>query len=937
MTRIALCLLGLVGVLLPGVGQTGVMATTAATAGSAAQAAALQPASEWPTLAANPQRTSHNDVEVRGDLRVDWYRVIDPYVDAKVQVIAAAGRVFLSTSQGLYAFDAATGTELWVYGTELPLGHSPTVATIGGRSIVYAPGFDHRVHAIDAATGAPVEGYTPFEAGAGFETNPLVLTGAGAGSPGEAGNPNLIIAASRDGQVYGLDAVTGAKRWSVQTGGPIRFSPAYDAGRAYVASDDGFAYAIDARTGTVVWKSAALPGAGFSTYWPVIWTDTHRASPTSGQTFILLTLSKKAATYGWWGPGTAYHQENDEMEGCAPAGAPPPYLWSGATAVLDCSPIFDYFNQRRPDRRNLIALRATDGTEVTPYAPVNWAGASHGGQKHPPIVGGDGVLYTEIGYNHGGNGGCTGWIAGWAFGTARVSRIWDDAGACDEPPAFTSGGNLVYWGEGVNHQAWGTVDVARPPGRNAWTWQDPRAVPGARTKYFFNPNAPDLWLASRFGDATNGVYSYYDGVTNQSPVPYRGRLYLVNANVLYAMSPEGRSRQLPAATAPATRAAAAISLTRDDVRRRLATEVEKIVEAGHLRPGYYNFGYVNRWLGTNHVYRPDAPRTEVIAGDRMTDYFHTPGDTLATLSAALPYLDAALQARVKTYLRAEQAAYPVERVAHIGWRDGARREAWPDPPELAAIMRDGSPEMPVTTPRETITYPTCCATWVNIGPFPPDAFDGAWRYAAAVLDPAGARALFDAMKPRLPRTAGTDLNDLSLVLWPYILNQYIAGYRGYLELERLAGYTRDVSESTEYAEYQRLLALRVDHFDANSPFASFRAEEYQHNFVLNVARNFMWLTPELGEALGARQREAVRAALAEYDAVAPFWFVPKYERTYEEGVGHHLFDRWALFLARAYVIGAPFGELVKYLDEPAFARGDLFYIQNLIATLAAPD
>ena len=210
----------------------------------------------------------------------------------------------------------------------------------------------------------------------------------------------------------------------------------------------------------------------------------------------------------------------------------------------------------------MFILDASTGVEQKPYAPVNWSGASHGGNKYPPIVGGNGVLYTHIGYNAGGNGAAGGWIAGWKFGTPYISKIWNDAGAGDEPPAFTSGGSLIYWGEGVNHQAWGTVDTSQATGKNFYTWQDPRSVNAAKTKYFFNPNAPDLWLGARFGNSKNGVYSYYDGITNQSPIPYNGRLYLVNANILYALSPNGAGKQLPLVTAPATIHPANISTTR---------------------------------------------------------------------------------------------------------------------------------------------------------------------------------------------------------------------------------------------------------------------------------------------------------------------------------------------------------------------------------------
>jgi len=44
----------------------------------------------------------------------------------------------------------------------------------------------------------------------------------------------------------------------------------------------------------------------------------------------------------------------------------------------------------------------------------------------------------------------------------------------------------------------------------------------------------------------------------------------------------------------------------------------------------------------------------------------------------------------------------------------------------------------------------------------------------------------------------------------------------------------------------------------------------------------------------------------------------------------------ALFQAKAYALKQPRSELTKYLDSPAFERGDLHYIQNLIAAIEAP-
>jgi outer membrane protein assembly factor BamB len=392
---------------------------------------------EWPMTAGNPERNSHNEVEIRGNLSIDWSRVIDPFVDTKVQVIAAAGKVFVSTSQGLFAFDATIGAQSWVYGTELPVGNAPTIV----GNVVYLPGFDHRIQALNITSGTTLSGYTPYEAGAGYDTNPLVID-------------NVIYAGNRDGNFYALNAITGAKIWQYTTGGPIRFSAAYKDNVIYFVSDDSYAYALNLN-GTLKWKSPKLPGAGFSNYWPVIWTDTYPSSPTYNQTFVLITGSEKATSYGWWSntSNTDYQAENYEIPSSCTGTTNPGYLWSNSASIFDCSAHFTYFNTTRPDRRHLYIFNTnqtgTTAIETQPYAPFNWAGASHGGNKYPPIVSAQNILYTHVGYDVGSNlnGGTGGWIAGWKFGTQYIQKIWNDGGAGDDPPAFTSGGNMIYWGE----------------------------------------------------------------------------------------------------------------------------------------------------------------------------------------------------------------------------------------------------------------------------------------------------------------------------------------------------------------------------------------------------------------------------------------------------------------------------------------------------------
>ncbi len=247
----------------------------------------------------------------------------------------------------------------------------------------------------------------------------------------------------------------------------------------------------------------------------------------------------------------------------------------------------------------------------------------------------------------------------------------------------------------------------------------------------------------------------------------------------------------------------------------------------------------------------------------------------------------------------------------------------------AVFTRDNGNNPYVSAPRSIMWEPnTCCSNTVKMGPFPQDSFYGAWKYAQVFPDQA--KSLFDRMKPKLQKAGvGNDLTDAVLIKYPYLLNQYIAGYRGYVELEKLAGYTTNITQSTQYAEYTRLLNLRINNFSKDAPI--FPGENY--NNQLSVARNFMFMVPELADALRASKLMEVQQALNEYQTIEPYWFVSRYDRTFNEGIFQPLYDTPALFQAKAWILKQPYSELVKYVDVPAFEKGDLFYIQNLVALL----
>ena len=64
----------------------------------------------------------------------------------------------------------------------------------------------------------------------------------------------VVYVGSIDGNVYALDATTGAKVWSYKTDGYVQSSPAVVNGVVYVGSYDANVYALNATTGAKVWS-----------------------------------------------------------------------------------------------------------------------------------------------------------------------------------------------------------------------------------------------------------------------------------------------------------------------------------------------------------------------------------------------------------------------------------------------------------------------------------------------------------------------------------------------------------------------------------------------------------------------------------------------------------------------------------------------------------
>jgi outer membrane protein assembly factor BamB len=882
----------------------------------------------WPMAGANPERTSWVSGTGIKSGDVEWFKPFESYISQRTQIIATQDTLFISTSDGLYALDAATGNQKWVYATAMPLGNSPTVA----GSVAYVGGTDKKLHAVNVTNGS---GLWTFDADGGFLTNPLVVNG-------------IVYAGARDGYLYAVDAADGSLRWKYKTGGEILFSAAYKDGAIYFASNDMRAYALNASTGALIWRSAELPTAGFYSWWPVVHDDAviivgtptyqiHRFGNIWPDTLVKLQIE----AYGK-GPESPVRSRTGKIEASGPRQIPRGTTvgpmtsvegnWAPGTAVIDLSKpnavpggstmaVTEYFEQR-PYRRTYFVLDRQTGEEKTydfdgdgqaEYAPILHSG-THSGTRYPPIVGGDGVLYQKTSYLSdqfipGGH------IAGWKYGTPYMSLPAKGSGsnyywlAEDEPAAYSAIGNVIYYNLCCDRiGAW--LDTSKPETpENAgefFTYSNGfdrslyEKIPGYR-KFWYNPDESNTNAVCGTPEGCYGAFganSPYGWHGNQNPpVPYKGRVYMHRGNSVIAIGTAGGRVQKPAATAASASYSVNIP-SKNELQDKLDGEITKMIDAGHLRPGSVNLGLAT---GTG------------ACGTQLADYFHDPSETIHALMLALPHVSSNVQGRLRAYIQQEMASYPPYRYEHLGFSSGAKRERYPTPPDLAPVLAGISP-----SDEDYTEFPG-----YGRNPF---MFYAMWEYAREL---GGARELFDASSGYLESPP----SDSYLKENPNVFNQYVAGYYGYLQLESLAG---DPESRSVRSEYDRLLSLRISTFTKDSSYAGANASEgdvYCRGF--NVFSNFLYLTPELASSLRSR-RSQVSAAVAEYERVAPFWFVSNVDEGFGENAISWLHDTNGIYMAKAWILQEPYAELARYIDNPGFERGDLFYIQKLVAALEAP-
>jgi outer membrane protein assembly factor BamB len=119
----------------------------------------------------------------------------------------------------------------------------------------------------------------------------------------------VVYATNGFGNLRALDAASGAVKWSIGVGAPVRGAPAVDAGVVVVLTADNQTLAFDATNGQPRWEHRGIrETAGyFSTTSPVIGEGVVVSVYSSGEVFALRSDSGSERTGQWSPPLAAAH------------------------------------------------------------------------------------------------------------------------------------------------------------------------------------------------------------------------------------------------------------------------------------------------------------------------------------------------------------------------------------------------------------------------------------------------------------------------------------------------------------------------------------------------------------------------------------------------------------------------------------------------------
>ena len=373
------------------------------------------------------------------------------------------------------------------------------------------------------------------------------------------------------------------------------------------------------------------------------------------------------------------------------------------------------------------------------------------------------------------------------------------------------------------------------------------------------------------------------------------------------------------------------------IQQKLEDHLKDMLAAGHLAP------YAS------------------MQGTLQYSFWGNPGDLASTLIAVRRHVGPDLQRRIDDYLKAENEKYPILRYGWLPPQEGARRESHPvdlSVPDVVGRRRNQE------GPRIENLY-------------------GLWEYSRQYNDWGWMQDQWDVVRRIVDGLAAN--NDWEMGFrngGVHDLNARIKGIVGYYQIARQkndaaadeAAYLLAqalvnrfaFAKLSEYAfisgqyyvpegfDLPRFHARNAHKFNVFLPAyrkgASYRSAP-QVGYVSSTDRylseigNFwhdhsIWIFTDLTPPLAKFLKDTTWSELQNYlmcvEEGLPTWYVTKAENLHAigEDAYHSPYMSWPIFMARAMIYDEPAATLAGYIDLPD-GRGDLYYLQKLVATLEA--
>ncbi len=231
--------------------------------------------SQWPQLAADPQRTAYVSTNILTPWRVRWIwngpagggdggaAAGHLRLPKNVQPVVGAGHLYIGHDNGfVYAIRTTTGLPAW--STDLGSAIVNTAAVDEATSSVYVGTLNGRLYRLNAATGQSL-GF--FNVGGEVRMAPLLVGGR-------------VYIGSTNGNFYALDRSTLAQQWVYAAGAPLKGSAAYSTsqgGLIILLAEDKSVHAVRVSNGTQFWRrvvnadaDALRENAVFADTFPVV-------------------------------------------------------------------------------------------------------------------------------------------------------------------------------------------------------------------------------------------------------------------------------------------------------------------------------------------------------------------------------------------------------------------------------------------------------------------------------------------------------------------------------------------------------------------------------------------------------------------------------------------------------------------------------------------